>query len=350
MRAMTGVFLSVVLSALTVGCAGPSHQMPPGHQMPPSQPMPPGHRMPSGQPMSAPMPGMTMPGAGTMSAMAGGAMAGMQGMDPSMHIHMPYLRPEKVDLLYRFRVATEPARPVAGQETLIHVYVLTAAGNPVETLQVHHERLAHFLLVSGNLEEFHHLHPEDFGLLTDEARREGRFSFRVTFGTGGRYLLGVDAVDNMMGVHKDLELLVDGPTQGPTRWRLARDRQADGVESRLVTSPWQPEAARLVVGTLQLSSAGEPVTDLKPYLGALTHLAIFREGASASAHNHGGGPEFAPFLLAQPIPGYSGPKIYFEHTFPQAGRYRVFSQFQRGDTVYTVPFDVEVEARRVESP
>ncbi len=339
MRAITCVSLGLGLAALVGGCAGSGHQMPPG------QPMPPGHQMPAGQQMPSSMPGMVMPGTGGMAP-----MAGMAGMDPSLHVHMPYLSPEKVDSLYRFRVETDPVRPVAGQETLVHVYILTGAGTPVPTLQVHHERLAHFLVVSENLEEFHHLHPEDFGLLTEEALRQGRFSFRVTFGTGGRYLLGVDAVDDMMGIHKDLELRVDGPAQGPTRWKMGRERQADDVEARLVTSPWQPEVGRLVVGTLQLSAGEQPVTDLTPYLGALTHLAIFREGASGSAHNHGGGPEFAPFLRAQPMAGYSGPKIYFEHRFPETGRYRVFSQFQRGTTVYTVPFDVEVEALRAEAP
>lgn len=291
---------------------------------------------------------MAMPGMGQMAGMQG--MAGMEGMDPSMHIHLPYLSPAQVDRAYRFRVDTEPSPPVAGQETLVHVYVLTAAGQPVHTLEVHHERLAHFLIVSENLEEFHHLHAEDFGLLDEHALHEGRFSFRATFGMGGRYLLGLDVVDGMMGVHKDLDLRVQGPPQGPTAWRLGRDRSADGLEVRLVTTPWQVESGRVAVGTLQMSAGGKPAEDLRPYLGALAHLAIFRERASASAHNHGGGPEFAPFAGMQPVPNYGGPKIYFEHTFDAPGRYRIFSQFQRGDRVYTVPFDVEVVPRRVETP
>ncbi len=289
-----------------------------------------------------------MPGMGPMPGMS--PMPGMEGMDPAMHMHLPYLSPAQVARAYRFRVETEPSPPVAGQETLVHVFVLTAAGQPVSTLQVHHERLAHFLIVSESLEEFHHLHAEDFGLLTEHALHEGRFSFPVVFGSGGRYLLGLDVVDAMMGVHKDLELSVRGPPQRPTVWRRGPVRTEDGLEVRLVTSPWQVETGRLMVGTLQISAHGEPVTDLRPYLGALAHLAIFRQGATASAHNHGGGPEFAPFFSLQPVPNYAGPKIYFEHTFVEPGRYRIFSQFQRGDTVYTVPFDVEVAPRRPDTP
>lgn len=329
--------LAAAALAAVWGCAGAQKQMEhrPGMDM-------------SGMDHSA-VPGMPgMAGMGGMQGMAG--MAGMEGMEPAAHLHLPYLTPAQVERSYRFRVETEPSPPVAGRQTMVHVYILTAAGRPVPTLQVHHERLAHFLIVSENLEEFHHLHAEDFGLLDEHALHEGRFSFPITFGMGGRYLLALDAVDAMMGVHKNLELRVEGPPQGPTAWRLRPQRSVDGLEVRLITTPWQVEAGRMAVGTLELSADGRPVEDLRPYLGALAHLAIFREGASASAHNHGGGPEFAPFAGLQPVPNYGGPKIYFEHVFPDPGRYRIYAQIQRGETVYTVPFDVAVAPRRVETP
>ncbi|MFU8856066.1 MAG: hypothetical protein ACNA8S_03565, partial [Deferrisomatales bacterium] len=277
-------------------------------------------------------------------------MAGMEGMDPAMHLHLPYMSPSRVARDYRFRVETEPSPPVAGAETLVHVYILTAGGQPVPTLQVHHERLAHFLVVSENLEELHHLHAEDFGLLDDHALHEGRFSFPVVFGSGGRYLLALDVVDGMMGIHKGIDLFVQGPPQGPTVWRMAPEREKHGLEVRLRTNPWRLEAGRLVHGTLELSERGAPVTDVRPYLGALAHLAVFRQGATASAHNHGGGPEMVPFIGQEAAANYGGPKIYFEHTFAQPGRYRVFAQFQRGETVYTVPFDVEVAPRQPDTP
>lgn len=328
----TTMIAALALGALSVslGCAGPQRELSAqrGRDMP---------QMDHSQMDHSKMPGM-------------GPMPGMEGMDPAMHMHLPYLSPAQVARAYRFRVETEPSPPVAGHETLVHVYVHTAGGQPVSTLHVHHERLAHFLIVSESLEEFHHLHAEDFGLLTEHALHEGRFSFPVVFGTGGRYLLALDAVDGMMGIHQDLELTVQGPPQGPTAWRMGRTRTSDGLEVRLVTTPWQAESGRMAVGTLHLTEGVVPVTDLRPYLGALAHLAIFLQGATASAHNHGGGPEFAPFAGLQPVPNYGGPKIYFEHTFQEPGRYRIFSQFQRGDTVYTVPFDVEVTPRRVETP
>ncbi|MDW7709566.1 MAG: hypothetical protein SCH98_03765 [Deferrisomatales bacterium] len=329
----TTMMAALALGALAVslGCAGTQREMPDHRGMDMSQ-----------------MDHSRMPGMGSMQGMQG--MAGMEGMDPAMHLHLPYMSPSRVARNYGFRVETEPSPPVAGAETLVHVYILTAGGQPVPTLQVHHERLAHFLIVSENLEEFHHLHAEDAGLLTEHALHEGRFSFPVVFGSGGRYLLALDAVDGMMGIHKDLELSVQGPPQGPTVWRRGPVRAQDGLEARLLTTPWQLEAGRMAVGTLELAVDGEPVTDLRPYLGALAHLAIFRQGATASSHNHGGGPEFAPFAGLQPVPNYGGPKIYFEHTFEEPGRYRIYTQFQRGETLYTLPFDVEVAPRRIDTP
>ncbi|RMG93650.1 MAG: hypothetical protein D6708_05030 [Candidatus Dadabacteria bacterium] len=258
--------------------------------------------------------------------------------------HLPALSPREVDRRYRFRLETDPAAPRAGEEIRITVRIETADGRPATGLQVHHERLVHFLVVSENLEEFHHLHPEDFGLLTEEARAQARFTFPVTLRWGGRYVIAVDAVDRGQALHKELELSVEGPPQPPTRWDLSRTRSVDGLTCVLHTMPDRIEARNRVEANIEIEAGGAPVTDLEPYLGVLAHLAIFRENASGSAHTHGGGPEFAHQHFHKPTPGYRGPKLYWGHVFKAPGRYRIFAQFRRGGRVYTVPFDVEVHA------
>jgi hypothetical protein len=254
----------------------------------------------------------------------------------------PPLSPREVAARYRIRVETEPARPVAGQETRVSVIIADASGRPVTTLQVHHERLAHFLVVSENLEEFHHLHAEDFGLLTAEAKTRGWFTFPVTFGSGGRYGLAADFMDRDREVHWSATLEVDGPAQGPTVWRLSRDRKADGLEARLITDPNPPVARKETEGILEIKSGGRLVGDLDLWLGALCHLAILGERLSSSAHEHGGDEAMARGGMPRPNPDYRGPRIYFGYEFPAPGRYRIFSQFERAGRVYTVPFDVEV--------
>ncbi|GAB6064716.1 hypothetical protein [Deferrisoma palaeochoriense] len=292
----------------------------------------------AGQRTGTPMKGMDH------SAMMGGAHSHCAQCETNAGHHMPALSPREVDRGYRFRLETDPATPRAGEEIRITVRIETADGRPATGLQVHHERLVHFLVVSENLEEFHHLHPEDFGLLTEEAKAQARFTFPVTLRWGGRYVIAVDAVDQGRALHKELELSVEGPPQPPTRWDLSRTRSADGLTCVLHTMPDRIEARNRVEANIEIKAGGAPVTDLEPYLGVLTHLAIFRENASGSAHTHGGGPEFAHQHFHEPTPGYRGPKLYWGHVFTEPGRYRVFSQFRRAGRVYTVPFDVEVHA------
>ena len=71
---------------------------------------------------------------------------------------------------------------------------------------------------------------------------------------------------------------------------------------------------------------GKPV-ETEPYLGAGGHLVALREGDMAFLHVHptGDGPSFAA-------------------TFPTAGRYRLFLQFQHEGRVQTVAFTQEVQA------
>jgi oxalate decarboxylase/phosphoglucose isomerase-like protein (cupin superfamily) len=78
-----------------------------------------------------------------------------------------------------------------------------------------------------------------------------------------------------------------------------------------------------------VSRAGRPVADIEPYLGAGGHLVALREGDLAFLHVH---PEEAH------TPG----RIAFEATFPSAGRYRLFLQFQHDGRVRTVAHTVEV--------
>jgi len=85
---------------------------------------------------------------------------------------------------------------------------------------------------------------------------------------------------------------------------------------------------------------GEAVHDLEPYLDAWGHTLILSEDARDYVHSH----------PTQLIPDGSdrsairgGPEISFEAFLPRAGRYRIWSQFQRHGRVITVPFTIEVK-------
>ena len=85
--------------------------------------------------------------------------------------------------------------------------------------------------------------------------------------------------------------------------------------------------------TLTVTRDGAPVTDLQPYLGAYGHLVALREGDLAYLHVH---PEGAPGDGRTP----AGPQIRFVAEVPSAAQYRLFLDFQHGDTVRTAEFTV----------
>ncbi len=87
--------------------------------------------------------------------------------------------------------------------------------------------------------------------------------------------------------------------------------------------------------TLSIDRDGKSVDDLQPYLGAYGHLVAVRASDLAYLHVH---------PMGEPGDGSTnpGPDIVFHTTFPSAGAYRLFLDFQHGDVVRTAAFTVNV--------
>ena len=90
-------------------------------------------------------------------------------------------------------------------------------------------------------------------------------------------------------------------------------------------------AGRETPVTFAVLRDGQPLEALDAYLGAKGHLVALREGDLAYLHVH-------------PTEGGSSRsnEVGFMATFPTAGRYRLFLQFQTGGKVRTVAYTVEV--------
>ena len=79
-------------------------------------------------------------------------------------------------------------------------------------------------------------------------------------------------------------------------------------------------------------ASNTPVKDLETYLGALGHAVVLREGT-------------LDFIHAHPVEDAAKPqngKVNFMVYFPEAGKYKVFTQFQRAGKVITIEFVVTV--------
>ena len=184
--------------------------------------------------------------------------------------------------VYHAELSTEPAEVNAGEAAALTFTIRDAKGQIVRGLAVVHERPMHLLVISEDLSEFYHLHPEQ--------RPDGSFRVAHTFPYGGGYLLYVDYAPPGAGqVVSRLSLRCDGEPRPPAP--LAEDEGATKTVDalRVTMKPGKPlRAGEEVMLDFAVADAetNEPVIDLEPYLGALAHFVIVSQDGADFLHAH----------------------------------------------------------------
>jgi hypothetical protein len=228
-----------------------------------------------------------------------------------------------------------------------------------------HDQLLHLIVVSERLDYFDHVHP----LL----QPDGSLVLTYTFPSSGRYLLYADMSPrgdraqifrlpievsanqiawrddetepaNRLTVdvapRKLVPTLAVGKTpQDSAAWMENAPAIGSTMQVEMITQPRNPLAGLHATLLFRTSDAlGRAVTDLRTYLGAMGHCVILSEDTREYLHCH-------PTQLTTPGPNETGgPTVAFHTRFPKPGRYRVWAQFRRGDTLIIAPFTVEVSA------
>jgi Cu+-exporting ATPase len=235
------------------------------------------------------------------------------------------------------QMVAPPAPQVGTPVTL--TYRLTADGAPLTDVVVSHEQEMHLIVVRQDLERFQHVHPARTG-------NPGEYQIDVTFPEPGTYVLYDEfARANGQDIVQRDELVV-GAASGAAN--LAEDRSPKTVanDARVSLSGGEGlRAGQEASFTFRLDNpkTGEPVRDLRPYLGAPAHVVILDDAAGGFAHTHGEavgstggaghGAEGATY----------GPEIAFHHTFATPGLYKVWGQFlDHHGNVITADFVVRV--------
>ena len=213
------------------------------------------------------------------------------------------------------RVVVEQPELRRGRTETLRFRIVDEHGAAVRDFDVTHEKRMHLILARRDLTGFQHLHPE--------LAADGTWSADVR----------LDARRLLPPVRR---LLARRPPR-----TLAADLRVDGAaDLRPLPAP-QPAAVsdggydvRLDAGDARpgeeadlrftITRDGAPIKT-EPYLGAGGHLVALREGDMAFLHVH---------------PMDDG--VRFAATFPTAGRYRLFLQFQHEGRVQTVAFTQEV--------
>lgn len=248
---------------------------------------------------------------------------------------------------YVAQVTSDTSNIKPGQSTKITYMVLNDRKEVLKDFAVAHEKVMHFILVRKDLQNFQHLHP-DFNQQT------GEFSVNVTFPTDGPYRLFPDFTPTPENPQK-LPVTVsydvnvgDQAKYKPQRLTVdtAISKTASGFKIDYFFGSTPRAGAQLDYGlTISDPNVDEQV-QLESYLGAMGHSVIIKENTLDFIHTHATGMDMEGMegMTAAEHAGHVGEPdtVDFSTTFPEAGKYKIFTQFQVKGKVVTTDYTVSV--------
>jgi hypothetical protein len=268
---------------------------------------------------------------------------------------------------FNLRMESLPAMPKPGEKVRLRFQVNDPRdGRQVKQFQLMHDKLFHLFVISQDLRQFQHIHPQ--------FEADGSFSIETTLPDPGNYKIYCDIYPTEgvpQVIQRNLTTAGYAPDLLGSQARLVPDKSLTKVGVAVKVSPENAEklgvdfatlpagavnsikveltlepseiiAGRPVTLKYNLTDAktGEPVRDLAPYLSAWGHTLILSEDQSDYVHSHPS--EIVPTNVERSqLRG--GPAVTFEALFPRPGNYRIWTQFLRGNSVVTVSFDVKAK-------
>jgi hypothetical protein len=249
---------------------------------------------------------------------------------------------------------SEPAQIVAGMPADLIFRIKDKQGATVKDLQIVHEKPIHLIAVSTDLAEFYHIHPEVQG--------DGSCKVTHTFPNGGSYRLYADFTPkDSAQVVEQIDVKVEGASRPNTELVVDAklEKSVDGLKVAMKPSADLIAGQQLTLDFQMFDAAsGKPVADLQNYLGELAHFVLIShdlkdyvhvhpmaKGESMDAMNmggekpHGGGDDHSK---SEKKDGADRWEVSAHTSFPRAGLYKIWAQFQRGGKVIAVPFIVSV--------
>ena len=251
-----------------------------------------------------------------------------------------------------YSVSSESVK--AGEPVELNFVVKTGANEILKDFEIVHEKLIHLIIVSEDLKEFYHVHPEQ--------RADGSFNISFTFPNGGYYRLYADLTPKGYSqIVKDFTQIVVGAERAKEQLKTDEkfEKTVDGL--RVVMNPDAAlENGKELMLNFQVFDAAtnEPVTDLEKYLGEYAHFVIIsedlrdfvhahpvsRDNVKSGEHQHSSDSKDDAKLINK-----DAESIVSAHViFPNAAKYKIWAQFQRNGKIVNVPFVVEVKQGKTE--
>lgn len=205
---------------------------------------------------------------------------------------------------------------IQNENNTLKIYLKDKAGNPVDELEVNHEKILHLIITDEQLQKYYHVHPERTG--------KGEFEVKTDL-PNGLYKGFVDIKPkNLSYGVEPIPFVIGSPDQKGHGHPLVPDtnfsKTLDGETANLSISTFKAnEPAQL---SFELDK-----TNLKPYLGAMGHVVILDEAGKKFLHVH---------------PSNDKDTI-FETTFEKPGVYKIWAEFQQNGKVRAFPYVVEIK-------
>lgn len=222
------------------------------------------------------------------------------------------------------------------QQTEVVYKIKDDQGTILKHFDVVHEKIMHFIVIRKDLQYFQHIHP-GFDKTT------GQFFIPVTFAIDGEYRMFADFTPSsgQMGpggeklpvtIYQDISVGDLAKYSLRPLGNIQRNKTFDGYDIAMTSSSEPLTSQNDYSITFDIMKNGKPVTNLQKYLGALGHTVVLREGDLQFIHAH---------PMQHPDAKQTG-KVNFMITFPEAGYYKLFSQFQHEGQIITSDFLVNV--------
>jgi len=221
-----------------------------------------------------------------------------------------------------------PSKITPNNPVPLTIVIQTPDGKAIESFDTFQSELMHLIVVSDDLQFFHHLHPT--------YKQNGRFEVEVSFPQSGGYTLFSDY--KPAGKPEQVSVLkteVTGTSPASPEIDLNRTKTFNNTKVELAFSSPTVKAGEEVtlMFNLQDTANNQLVTDLQPYLGERGHLVILQQSSSLTANN---------YIHAHAVKDTPTGQVHFMTSFPQPGKYKIWGQFNRNGRLVTADFWVNV--------
>jgi Cupredoxin-like domain len=239
---------------------------------------------------------------------------------------------------YRLDFRSEPQSLTAGEQVKFILTLKDLQGAGVKELEIVHEKPMHLIVVSEDLNEFYHIHPEP--------QADGSLTTNFTFPNGGKYRLYADFKPKGAAQSvRDFPLQVSGNISPPQELKAdgVREKTVDGVRVVMESGELESNKETTLNFTLYDAVSSEFASGIEKYLGESAHFVIISQDLKNFVHAH---PVSMENVKANDARMANVPpnSVFGAHvTFPTDGLYKIFVEFKRSGKVSVAPFVVNVK-------